>query len=186
MKEVRVALGAELGDPDVFEFEAGVEELALIGGSEVDAGLTFESEVGRDFGADFKAAETDAGADGGVETGGFGTQGGHFEYGAGRDFSDGAAPAGMDGGDDAGSGVDDENGETIGGTDGEPELGSGGDQGIGFALEARAASAEHFRRVGLFEPGVVGIVKPRAIFTGTETMFDVGEFLEARRVDHPS
>jgi len=79
-------------------------------------------EFGDEFGGDFVAAEADRGADGGEEIGGLAAE---FELEAADgllgDAGEGAAPAGMDGGNRALFWIDQKNRDAIGGLDGQEQ-----------------------------------------------------------------
>ncbi len=111
--------------------EAGVEELAAVSIPQVHAewGPVGEERGGvgevvvdlvADFGADGEAAGSDGGADGGEEvfwTGvEFVAEGGDAVL---DDAGEGAAPAGVEGGDGVGAGVGDQDGDAVGGEDAE-------------------------------------------------------------------
>ena len=91
-------------------------------------------KLGGDFGADFVAAASDGGADGGEEVGGLGFEL-HLQLADGfhNDTLEGAAPAGVNGGDSALFQVDEENGDAVGGLHAEEEAGAVGGGGVAVA-----------------------------------------------------
>ena len=130
--------------------EAGVEELAPVGFPEVHVEWgAVREEVGgvgelaielfTDFGADGEAAGADGGADGGNEV--FRARAEVVAEGSDAvldDAGEGAAPAGVEGGNGMGAGVGYEDGNAVGGEDAEEEVGVAGIEGValeeGFAV----------------------------------------------------
>ena len=105
---------------------AGAEFLEIVGG----VGELGE-ELGGDFGADFVAAAADGWADGSQEVARVGAEVHlHLADGFGGDAGQGAAPAGVNGGDGALFGVDEEDWDAVGGLDGQEEAGAVGDAGV--------------------------------------------------------
>src|SRR5260370_826651 len=91
-------------------------------------------ELGGDIGADFVAAAANGRADGGEEVGGLAfVLHLHLADGFYDDALEGAAPAGMYGGDGPPFRVDEENGDTVGGLDAEEESGAVGGGGVAAA-----------------------------------------------------
>ncbi len=88
-------------------------------------------KLGGDFGADFVAAATDGGADSGKQIARLGFEM-HLQLADGfdDDAPEGAAPAGMNGGDSALFGIDEENRNAISGLDAQEEARTVGDGGI--------------------------------------------------------
>ena len=133
---------------DGFGVEAFVEELAAIGFPEVHVELRggggeFGEEVGgvgefcgelfADFGADGEAAGADGGADGGDEVFGVGIE--VLAEGVDAvldDAGEGAAPAGVEGGDGVGAGVGYEDGDAVCGDDAEEDVGVASVEGVAF------------------------------------------------------
>jgi len=90
-------------------------EFVEVGGGVGELG----EELGGDISADLIAAWTDAGTDGDQEVARVGAEVHlHLADGFGGDAGQGAAPAGVDGGDGAFFGVDEEDRDTVGGLDG--------------------------------------------------------------------
>jgi len=119
-----------------------LDGIGLVAGAEfveVGGGVReLRKELGGDFGADFVAAGADAGADSGEEVARVGAEVHlHFADGLGGDAGEGAAPAGVNGGDGAFLGVNEEDGDTVGGLDGEEEAGAIGDAGVATARIGR-------------------------------------------------
>lgn len=105
---------------------AGAEFLEIVGG----VGELGE-ELGGDFRADFVAAAADGWADGSQEVARVGAEVHlHLADGFGGDAGQGAAPAGVNGGDGALFGVDEEDWDAVGGLDGQEEAGAVGDAGV--------------------------------------------------------
>ncbi len=141
MKVFGSALGAQVRRVDSFRRYSGFQELAAVGGREVDARPPPISEMGGHFGSDFVTALADAGADGGVEAGRIGAEtGAHGFHGSGGDFRDRAAPAGMHGGDGAEALIGEEDRQAIGGLY--------RDHGARCVLEKRVAFAENAGAAG--------------------------------------
>ena len=110
-------------------FVAGAEFVEPLGG----LGKLGE-ELAGDFRADFVAAAADGWADGGEEVGRLRFEAHlHLADSFDHDARQGAAPAGVNGGDRALFGVDEENGDAIGGLDSEEKAGAVGGQGVAFA-----------------------------------------------------
>ena len=91
-------------------------------------------KLGGNFGADFIAAATNGGADGGEEVSRFGFELHlHLPDGFDDDPLERASPAGMNGGDRALFWIDEENGDAVGGLDAQKEAGAFGDGGVALA-----------------------------------------------------
>ncbi len=133
-----------VGVVDLGEERGRVGELAL--------------EVEADFLADGVAAGTDAGADGGDEV--FGARAKLQAHGADAALDDAgerAAPASVEGGDDAAAGVGDEDGHAIGGEDGEEDVATIRDEGV--ATQSGAAFRGDERRCIRVDDADEGAVK---------------------------
>ena len=106
-----VAWGHHVEPLDGIGFVAGAEFVEPFGGfSELG------NKLGGDFGADFVAAAAYGWADGGEEVGRVGSEVHlHFADGFDNDALERAAPAGVNGGDDALFRIDEENGNAVGG-----------------------------------------------------------------------
>ncbi len=96
-------------------------------------------ELVADFGSDGEAAGTDGRADGGDEVFWLGAEVAAEGIDAVLDDAgEGAAPAGVEGGDGVGAGVGEEDGDAVGGEDAEEEVGVAGREGVaveeGFAI----------------------------------------------------
>jgi len=112
-------------------------------------------ELSGDFDADFVAAASDGRAKGGEEVGGPGTEvhlhlANRFDGDAGQ----GAAPAGVDGGNGAFFGIDEEDRDTVGGLHGEEKAGTIGKRGV--PRHGRQTFAR-FGVGGIDEVGDVGV-----------------------------
>ncbi len=121
-----VAGGHHVQPLDGIGFVAGAEFVKPIGGFG-----ELREELGGDFGADFVAATTDRGSDGGEEVGGVGFELHlHLADGFDDDAGKSAAPAGVNGGDGAFFRIDQEDGDAVGGLDAEEQARAVGDRGI--------------------------------------------------------
>ena len=91
-------------------------------------------KLGGNFGADFIAAATNGGADGGEEVSRLGFELHlHLADGFDDDPLERASPAGMNSGDRALFWIDDENGDAVGGLHAQKEAGAFGDGGVALA-----------------------------------------------------
>ena len=98
MKLLRPAHGAEIRRIDAARRYAGIHQLVVIRLGQVDVGSALLSEMLRHLGANFIAAFADAGADGGMQIGRFGSEAfAHGGDGMLGDFRDGSPPAGVNG-----------------------------------------------------------------------------------------
>lgn len=105
---------------------AGAELVEEVGGVG-----ELREELAGDFGTDLVAAGADRGADGSEEVARVGAKVHlHFADGLRGNASQGAAPAGVDGGDGALFGVDEQDGDAVGGLDGQEVAGAVGDASI--------------------------------------------------------
>ncbi len=124
-----VAGGHHVEPLDWIGLVAGAEFVEPLGGFG-----ELREELGGDFGADFVAAASNGGADGGEEVGRVALELHlHLADGFDEDAGEGASPAGVDGGDGALFRVNKENGDAVGGLDGEEEGGAVGDGRVSLA-----------------------------------------------------
>jgi len=143
-------------------------------------------KLGGNFGADFIAAATNGGADGGEEVSRLGFELHlHLADGFDDDPLERASPAGMNSGDRALFWIDDENGDAVGGLHAQKEAGAFGDGGVALARFG-GRGVEKMDDIGMdlfqgdkFEIGCVeGGLEAAAVFADTAG-------LGAEAVDEP-
>jgi len=139
-----VAWGHHVEPLDGIGLVAGAEFVEPFGGFG-----KLREKLGGDFGADFVATAADGGADGGEHIGGVGfVVHLHLANGFYNDALERAAPAGVNGGDDALFRIDEENGNAVGGLYTQKEARAAGDGSITIA-RFRRCCLEKMNDVGM-------------------------------------